>query len=68
MNKRYDVLGYVMAKRGEAVMKKKEKCVYPNCFECPYEDCVQDGVFKGESALNAKLGQLIHKAKPKRDK
>ena len=23
----------------------KEKCCYPNCFECPFSDCVNDELF-----------------------
>lgn len=63
MQNRYTTLEYI--RRVEKMRnnpKKPEKCVYPNCFECPYDDCVADGTFRGESALNAKLGQLAHKS------
>ena len=23
-------------------MNKPEKCCYPNCFECPYDDCINE--------------------------
>lgn len=27
---------------------KPEKCCYPNCFECPYDDCEFEGIDKEE--------------------
>ena len=25
-------------------IKKPENCCHPNCFECPYDDCIWDGL------------------------
>lgn len=38
--------------------RKPEGCIYPNCFECPYRDCVTDIIFPGETARNAKFSEI----------
>ena len=30
---------------------KPKKCCYPNCFECPYDDCRYNGIECGERKL-----------------
>ena len=33
-------------------------CKYPDCFHCPFPDCMASGCFPGESRRNADLAGL----------
>lgn len=33
-------------------------CCYPDCFHCPYEDCVDDSLHPGELKENARRSGL----------
>ena len=35
-----------------------KNCRYPNCFKCPYPDCVADRVFRGEIRRNEEAAGL----------
>ena len=46
-----------------------EGCVEPDCFHCPFEDCMVSGAFPGEEKRNIECGRLPRsKGKRKRKK
>lgn len=43
-------------------------CKYPDCFHCPFPDCMASGCFPGESRRNAELAGLKDLGKKVKDK
>lgn len=43
---------------------KPENCCYPNCFECPYDDCEYDGVEVSESKLQDEFDKDLEAVEP----
>ena len=35
---------------------KPEKCCYPDCFHCPYDDCINDEIYEEEEVVNRLVG------------
>lgn len=46
--------------------EKPDFCTYPDCFVCPYNDCIADGIFPGETKNNAKYIGIIKTRKNNR--
>lgn len=56
-------------------MRRPSKCCYPDCFHCPYDDCMTDMVTEEETLTDKQLGitwysknrdKVLEKARKKR--
>lgn len=47
---------------------KPKKCCYPNCFDCPYVDCINDKVTDEERKQQNNIDKLIEKEKIKEER
>ena len=45
-----------------------EGCVEPDCFHCPFRDCMVNGAFPGEEKRNIECGSLPGRGTGKRKK
>lgn len=43
---------------------KPEKCCYPNCYECPYDDCGYEGVSKEEVKAQNEFDKGLEAVEP----